>query len=317
MTRFDLAAVIVNFNTPELTARAAASLLDARDGLRLQILVIDNGSTRGDLAAALAPVRERLDRDPELAEAVAWEVIRSERNLGFSGGNNLGLARLKGGTPPPILLLNSDAEVRPGCLAKCVAWLRDHPADGVLGPKLLNPDGARQLSCRRFPSFQAALFNRYSLATRLFPNNRWSKRYLMSDIPEDETEPRAVDWVSGAAMVISPEAFEEIGPLDDDFFMYAEDVDYCLRARRAGFEVRYLPEAEVVHGIGKSSRQVPFRSIWWRHRSMWIFYYKHYSRGVAFFDLLTLAGIGGRAALKTLTEILSRATGRRGAPDAS
>jgi GT2 family glycosyltransferase len=299
--RYDIAVAIVNYNTPELAALAARSAAEdaSASGLSARVVVVDNGSTRGDCAAALAP----LVAHPPSGTSVAC--VRSERNLGFTGGNNLAFRHFDA-PADAVMLLNSDAEPRAGCLRACLDYLAAHPDVGVLGPKLLDPDGTRQLSCRRFPSFRAALFNRYSLATRLFPNNRWSRDYLMSDLDASANEPRAVDWVSGAAMLVSRRAFEELGPLDEAYFMYAEDVDYCLRARKAGFEVHYLPAAEVVHAIGESSRQIPFRTIWWRHKSMWTFYHKHYSRRVAFFDLLTMGGIAARALLK-----VAMATARR------
>lgn len=285
---FDLALVIINYNTPDLVVQAVESALATRESLRLEIIIIDNASFRGDLRTALEPLQERCP------EGVSLQIIFSPHNLGFTGGNNLGLKQT---TAPYLLLLNSDTLVKPGCLQRCVEYLRAHPQVGILGPKLLDPDGSRQLSCRRFPSFQTALFNRYSLMTRLFPGNPWSRAYLMSD-PGDLEQPAAVDWVSGAAMFITRKAYETVGALDEDFFMYAEDVDYCLRVHQAGFEVHYVPDAEIVHLIGQSSAHLPFKTIWWRHRSMWTFYYKHYSRRVAFFDLITLGGIMARAVLK-------------------
>jgi len=287
----DLSVIIINYNTPELTAGTVESLFATREKIGLEIVVIDNASTRGNLRSTLAPWQKRAK---ESSGEVALQVHVSEKNLGFTGGNNLGL---KHATAPVLLMLNSDTRVRPGCLKACLDYLAAHPEAGILGPKLLDPEGTRQLSCRRFPSFRTALFNRYSLLTRLFPRNPWSRDYLMNE-PEESDEPRVVDWVSGAAMFITRQAFEEVGPLDETFFMYAEDVDYCLRAHRANYEVHFFPRAEIEHLIGGSSRTLPFKTIWWRHRSMWLFYYKHYSRRIAFFDLITLGGITARALLK-------------------
>jgi hypothetical protein len=250
-------------------------------------------------------VRLEIEKDAD----VVLQMIFSHENLGFTGGNNLGI---KSATAPVLLLLNSDTIVKPGCLKTSLDYLSVHPEAGILGPKLLDPDGTRQLSCRRFPSFSTALFNRYSLMTRLFPDNPWSRAYLMSD-PSEANEPRVVDWVSGAAMFVTRPALNSIGMLDENFFMYAEDVDFCLRANQLDFEVHYLPEAEIIHLIGSSSRHLPFRTIWWRHHSMWLFYYKHYSRRIAFFDWITLCGIFGRAVLKitdTAIEKRFRAGGR-------
>lgn len=296
----DLTVVIVNYNTAELTAGAVRSLVETRGNLSLEIIVVDNASTRGDVHCELAKVQPLLDRDQH-RDRVFLKIIDSEKNLGFTGGNNVGLRQAAGSF---VLLLNSDTIVQPGCLQKCVEYLRAHPEVGVLGPKLLDPDGQRQLSCRRFPSFKTALFNRYSFMTKLFPSNPWSRDYLMSD-PSEAQEARPVDWVSGAALFISRRALDTVGLMDESFFMYAEDVDYCLRVHHHGLDVHYLPQAEIVHLIGESSKHLPLKTILWRHESMWVFYYKHFSRHVAFFDLITFAGIMIRAALKIVTEGIS------------
>jgi GT2 family glycosyltransferase len=201
----DLSVIIINYNTPELTAGTVESLFATREKLHLEIVVIDNASTRGDLRSALAPWQKRAK---ESRGEVALQVTFSEKNLGFTGGNNLGL---KQATAPVLLMLNSDTRVRPGCLKACLDYLAKHPEAGILGPKLLDPEGTRQLSCRRFPSFRTALFNRYSLLTRLFPRNPWSRDYLMNE-PEESDEPRVVDWVSGAAMFITRQAFGKSVP---------------------------------------------------------------------------------------------------------
>lgn len=286
-----LAIVIINYNTPELVAGAVTSILETRELLPLEIVVVDNASTQGSLKESLSPIESRLSESSE-GEQVKLRVIYSPTNLGFTGGNNRGIRET---SAPLILMLNSDTLVRPGCLNRCREYMKENPEVGILGPKLLDPGGSRQLSCRRFPSFRTALFNRYSLFTRWFPNNPWSRAYLMMEPsgidPSEAEEHRAVDWVSGAAMFLTRKLYGAIGPLDESFFMYAEDVDYCLRAHEAGFEVHFFPEAEIEHLIGSSSQQLPFRTIWWRHQSMWTFYYKHYSRRIAFFDLMTLVGI--------------------------
>ncbi len=153
-------------------------------------------------------------------------------------------------------------------------FLEAHPEVGAVGPKLLNRDGTLQFSCRRFPRPLAAVFRNTPLG-KLFPKNRYTREYLMTDC--DHTRESPADWISGAAMCLRREAWEQVGGFDEGFFMYAEDMDWCWRARRLGWEIYYLPEAEIVHCIGRSSDQIPLRMVWQFHRSMARFYRKHYA----------------------------------------
>lgn len=289
-----LSIIIINYNTHDLVRACLQSILlevasmPQSHGNRLEVLVVDNCSKSagirdviGELTSAFLSVQAHL------------ELVESPENLGFTGGNNLALRRARGRV---LLLLNNDTLVHPGCLKACLRYLEQQPGVGILGPRLLNADGSHQASCRSFPGFATALFNRHSLLTRWFPGNPWSRRYLRPDASL-ATEPMDVDWVSGAAMFITRRALAQVGLLDDAFFMYAEDVDYCLRAHEAGWKVQYFPQASITHLIGQSSATVPFRTTWWRHRSMWLYYRKHHSRRIALFDAVTLLGIGARCAL--------------------
>jgi GT2 family glycosyltransferase len=153
-----------------------------------------------------------------------------------------------------------------------MAYLEASPKVGVVGPKLLNPDGSLQFSARRFPTPTAALFRNTPLG-RLFPQNRFAREYLMQDSTHEETI--KVDWVSGAALLAREELMNEIGFLDPEYFMYNEDVDYCFRAWEAGYEVIYLPTSVITHAIGRSSDKAPNRMIGRHHRSMLRFYQKN------------------------------------------
>jgi hypothetical protein len=141
----------------------------------------------------------------------------------------------------------------------------------------LNPDGTLQYSCRRFPRLATGLLRKVPLG-RLIPDNRWNREYLMSDWAHDTV--REVDWVSGAAMCLRAEALAQVGLLDEEYFMYCEDVDWCYRARRAGWKIYYLPRAVVTHVVGRSTDLRPLRMVREFHRSMIRFYWKHYARGV-------------------------------------
>ena len=171
-----------------------------------------------------------------------------------------------------VALLNSDTIVHPGAVKALIAYMAGHPEVGVVGPKLLNPDGSLQYSCRRFPNPVAAAF-RNTFLGRWFPDNKYVRTYLMHDF--DHSLTREVDWVSGAAMFIQGDLIDKIGGLDPTYFMYCEDTDFCKRTWQAGFKVVYLPEAVVTHAIGRSTDKVANKMIVRFHRSMFRFYRKH------------------------------------------
>lgn len=274
-----VSVVIASWNTKELLSACLDSLEgDARAGLA-EVIVADNDSADGTPA--------------HVRTGYPWvRLIETGGNLGYGRANNMGFAEARG---PYLLVLNSDTVVKEGCLAAMCSFMDAHPDVGAVGPQLLNPDGTVQLSCRRFPSYSTALFNRYSLLTRLFPGNPISAGYLMTGEGHDEM--RDVDWVSGAALMTRRSVLEAVGGFDDDYFMYAEDVDWCYRMHQANWRVVYLPTARIVHHIGRSTSSVPHRMTYERHRSMWTFYRKHYSRGIVLVDVATFLGIGARCAL--------------------
>ena len=156
--------------------------------------------------------------------------------------------------------------------------MKENREVGILGPKLLNPDGSLQFSCRRFPTPAAALFRNTPLG-KLFPNNRFTRDYLMSGWSHNE--PRDVDWVSGAAFCMRRSLCEQLGGFDERFFMYLEDVDLCYRAKQKGYRITYFPEAIITHAIGRSTDRAAEKMIRQFHRSMLLFYRKHYLPKIA------------------------------------
>lgn len=276
-----LSVIIVNWNTLELLRACLASMRDYVEHPECEIIVVDNASRDGS---------------PDMVESEfpAVRLLRMTDNLGFSRGNNAGIRQAHG---QYILLLNSDTEVRGDALWKMCDRMDEDVRIGALGARLLNPDDTVQLSCRSFPSYRTALFNRKSLLTRLFPNNRYSQQYLMSG--SSHTDTAEVDWVIGACLMTRRETLVDVGLLDEEFFMYAEDVDWCYRMQQAGWKVVYFPEAEVMHHYEKSAGKAPFRMSFERHRSMWRFYKKHYSRDIVLVDLATILGITARFGLIT------------------
>ncbi len=256
----ELSVCIVNWNTRTDLELAVSSVLQADLGLATEVIVLDNASSDGsaDMIAA---------RFPEV------RLLRSPENLGFARGYNRAAGEAAGRY---LLLLNPDTVTRPGALRTLYAFLEANPKAGAAGPRLLNRDESLQFSCRRFPRPVAALFRNTPLG-KLFPRNRYTREYLMTDWGHDA--PRDVDWISGAAMCIRRETWEQVGGFDEGFFMYAEDMDWCLRAHRAGWGISYVPQAVVMHCIGRSSDQVPVRMVIQFHRSMARFYLKHYAPG--------------------------------------
>ena len=242
------------------------------------------------------------DGTPEMVAADFPQVrlLRQDRNLGFAAGVNRGASVSTG---EALAILNPDTLLTDNALLPMWRYLKEHPQIGVLGPRLLDEDGSVQLSCRRFPGFGTALFNRYSLPTRLFPRNRFSAAYLLSDW--DHSQIREVDWLSGACWMVPRRAFHHIGRLDEAYFMYIEDVDFCQRAHRAGWKVVYFPQVSLVHHIGRSTGTLPNRMIIERHRSMW-HYYRRYMRGSPLLDGAAFLGINARCAVLLAVNSLKR-----------
>jgi GT2 family glycosyltransferase len=257
MQALELSVTICSWNTCA-DLRECLSSLDAVKGeVSLEVIVWDNASS--DDSASM------------VEEEFPWvRVFRSETNLGFGGGHN---SAMREATGEYLMPLNSDAVVHEGALFKIVQHLKQNTDVGIVGPKLLNPDGSLQYSCRRFPTPLAAVFRNTPLG-KIFPNNRFSREYLMQDWPHDTA--RDVDWVSGAAFCMTRKCFEATSGFDEQFFMYMEDVDLCYRAHEHGFRVTYLPDALVTHAIGRSTDLVANRMIVQFHKSMMLFYKKHY-----------------------------------------
>lgn len=284
--------VIVTYRCRELALRCLRSIEANLPHLLETTVVVDNASgdeTIEAIAQAFPPVR----------------LVANPRNLGFAAGVNAGIRALD--DCGAVLLLNPDSELLDANLEKAATWLDEHEDAGVAGLGIENPDGSLQLSCRAFPSHKTALFNRHSLATKLLPSNRWSREYLLSDWEHDE--PRDVDWVSGAAMLIHRRAIERAGMFDEEYFFSIEDVDFCRRVHDAGLRVVYLPFARTRHRIGGSSRHAAYRAMVAHHRGMWRYYRKH-MRGGPLLDVVTGAGILGRLGLHAASLTAHRALGR-------
>lgn len=287
MPRPDLSVCIVNWNTRQYLERAIASALESDPKLDIEVVVLDNASADGSA-------------DMVRTHFPGVRLLESDTNLGFARGYNRAAAETSG---RHIFMLNPDTLVRTGAPATLVSFLDSQPEAGAAAPRVLNPDGTLQHSCRRFPRPIAAIL-RNTIVGRLLPGDPFRRNYLMTDW--DHASVRQVDWVSGAAICIRRETWEEVGGFDEGFYMYAEDIDWCLRAKQAGWRVYYVPDAVVVHRIGASSDQRPLRMVVEFHRSMARFYRKHYARAWPWgLRALPPAGIWVRAGL-VMAQTLSR-----------
>lgn len=226
-----LSCIILNFNTANLTRQAVAAFLAAVEGSEARVILIDNGSTE----AFLPPEDERVI------------FIRNPRNLGFAAAVNQGL-RLSAGDD--VLLLNSDVILSQTALTAMRQYAAAEPSVGIIGPGMTFPDGTFQESAGWFPSL-AGEFWRFSKLGRIFRAGMLV--YPENFTPETFSKAIPVDWVSGGCMLISGQALERLGPLDENFFFSVEDIDYCRRASEAGFKVAYLPFVSVIHHHGFSS----------------------------------------------------------------
>jgi len=256
MKDFDLSITICSWNTVDDLRACLASLTAIRSEANFEVIVVDNNSE---------------DASPTMvAEEFSWVRLEAMKvNLGFVGGQNHA-AEIRNGRH--VLPLNSDTVVHPGAIKGLYEYLEANPDVAIVAPMLLNPDGSLQFSCRRFPNPLAALF-RNTLLGRMFPNNRYTKEYLMQDWNHEG--PREVDWVSGAALLVRDTFVEENGLFDPEFVMFCEDVDLCFQAWKKGKKVIYLPELTITHAIGRSTDKAPNRMIGRFHRSMYLFYCKN------------------------------------------
>lgn len=270
----DVLVIVVSYNVRDLLRECLQSVL-ASAGCRVQVCVVDNASS---------------DQSAEMVakEFPQVDLIASPVNGGFSYANNLALRKYgviagsRDAAPGAnqrvaryVLLLNPDTTVSPNSLHDLARYLDAQPAVGVVGPKILRPDGRLDLACRRsFPTPEIAFYHMLGLS-RLFPHSHRFGRYNLTYLDPDQ--PAEVDSVMGACMMVRPTAIEQAGLLDETFFLYGEDLDWALRIKERGWQVMYYPQVAVLHHKGESSRRDNERALREFYRSMLIFYRKHYA----------------------------------------
>lgn len=257
-TSIEISVVIVGWNAKHYLELCLESLAEAPPRRSMEVLVIDNAST---------------DESVEMIEAkFPWaKLIKSEENLGFAKGNNVAIRRCKGRY---IALVNPDVIVFPGCLDTLADFLDQNPKVGNVGPRVFNPDMTQQSTCRRFPT----LWNNFCSVTRLeriFKASYFFAGEHMFYFPHDRM--LAVDVIVGCFSMIRREAFDDVGLLDEGLFMYGDDVDWCRRARNAGWQVIFCPEARAIHDQGKTTAPFPVRFAVAQQRSVLHYWKKHHT----------------------------------------
>jgi len=245
-------AVVVDHASGEMLSGCVSSLFAAGAS---QVLVVDNAVPAGRSKDVLSVSLDISGSDP-----APVRVVETGVNVGYGAGANRGVARCEAEF---VLVCNPDLVVEVDSLRLLSDALVADGRLAIVGPKVLGADGSRYPSARRFPDLIEAAG--HALAGLIAPNNRFSRRYRMTELPAQETT--WVDWVSGSCMLVRREAFEQLGGFDEEYFMYAEDVDLCWRAHRAGWGVAYVPEASATHLGGVSTSARPYRMLLAHHRS--------------------------------------------------
>lgn len=268
--KVELSVIIVSYNTCMLLRNCLRSIQRMEAEAALEIIVIDNAShdDSADMVAREFP-RVTLIKNPE--------------NAGFATANNQGLRVACG---EALLLLNSDTEVRPGALIHCLDFLRAHSEAGIVGCKLLNRDGSVQPSCESFLSLANLFFENFFLE-KIFLRSRWFGRRVLSSFGYDRV--LLVDYVKGAFLMIRRRAFEDVGLLDERFFFYAEEMDWCYRAHQKGWQVYFTPGGEVLHYGGQSSDPISPATFVQLHRARYQFYRKYHRFFLSFLARLLMA----------------------------
>jgi GT2 family glycosyltransferase len=278
--RSTLAIVIISFNVRKLLQECLESIYRQTRRTRFEIWVIDNHS--------------RDDSVPMLKESFPdVHLIENRENVGFTRANNQAIARCRSDL---ILLLNPDTIILDGALDKMVQFMDEHPEVGVSGCRVQNEDGSLQLACRRSLPTPRVAFYRLTGLSRLFPRSQVMARYNLTYVDPDR--PHEVDAVSGAFLLIRQQVVDRIGLLDEEFWIFGEDIDWCRRAQKAGWKVMYNSGARILHykGIGCSTnrRKTSFEF----YRAMYLFHRKHFADDCSqALNFLIYAGIACKATL--------------------
>lgn len=288
MQRVDLSISIVNYNTRDFVLGLIRSILENTRRISTEIFVVDNNSTDGSV--------EAIKREyPQV------KVIANQKNLGFAAATNQVIKASRGRY---VVLFTTDTIVLPKSMDTLVEFMDRNRQAGAVGPKILNPDGTVQTSGKTFPTPLVALLVTTGLS-RLFPKSRALQNYYL---PLEEYDRfREVDQLSGACLLVRRETIEHVGLLDENFFIYCEDVDWCRRMRQRGWKLYYLPQAQIIHYKGESSKKSSHQAIRIYYQSLRHFHRKHYApKTPGLLNALWLFGLRIQEARALLENRLSR-----------
>ncbi len=256
----ELSVVIVSYNVSSFLDQALMTLKDAAHGIDHEVFVVDNASSDDSVSMVK-------NKHPRV------KLIENTKNVGFARANNQALRIASGRF---LLLLNPDTVLRRDTLKTMLSFFKNHPEAGISGCKVLNPDGTLQLACRRgFPTPGVAFFKMVGLSN-IFPKSKTFGAYNLTYLDPDALA--EVDAVSGSFMMIRRKALEQAGLMDEDFFMYGEDLDICYRVKQAGWKVYYVPHTDIIHFKGESTKSLPsIRNIRNFYHAMIVFVDKHHA----------------------------------------
>lgn len=289
-----VSVVIVNYNGGRLVAEAVQAVL--RSTVPVQVLVCDNGSTDGSLSALRYLARFEL----------RLKLIELERNLGFTRATNVALRQTSGEF---LLLLNPDCMVHPDTLERMLKVLDGHPQAGMAGCLIRNPDGSEQVGCRRAVPTPWRSLVRVLHLNKLKPHHPRFQTFLLNREPLPRG-PVPVESISGAFMLVRRQALEQVGLLDEGYFLHCDDLDWCMRFRRAGWQVLFVPEVEVVHFKGGCSGGRTLFVEWHKHKGMVRFYRKFFRHQYPLPLMgLVIAAVWARFAVIAGATVFRRAVG--------
>ncbi|MDQ0890923.1 GT2 family glycosyltransferase [Paenibacillus sp. V4I9] len=271
----DLSIIVLNYKTRDLTLACLQSVFSSATSYIYEVILIDNASNDGIIPAAT-------EQFPQVI------CIANTENVGFSRANNQGILIAQGRY---VLLLNSDTIVQPDTLDVMLRFMDENPTVGASGCKIVLPDGSLDKACKRgFPTPSASFYYAFGFS-KLFPNTPRFNQYQLGYLSPNDAYP--IDSLVGAFMLIRREAIEQVGMLDEEFFMYGEDIDWCYRIKEAGWVNYYYPRTQIVHHKGASSRRKPFKIIYEFHRAMILFHNKHYRKKYSWLtNAMVYVGVG-------------------------
>lgn len=285
----DLSIIIVNYNVKSYLEQALYSIYKALEAIRAEVFIVDNGSHDGSVDL----IKKKF---PQV------HLIQNQSNVGFAKANNQALKRVKGES---VCLINPDTLVQEDTFRSCLNYLKKNAEVGAIGCKILNPDGSLQLSCRRsFPTPWVA-FTKVIGLSALFPKSRLFGRYNLTYLdPEKITE---VEALSGSFMILRKKTIDQVGFLDERFFLYGEDLDWCYRIWQKKWKIVYFPKTQIVHYKGRSAEEAPLDNLRTFYNAMQLFVQKHFQRGWIFLPKwILILGIWMRGGLSFLFRLINR-----------